>query len=175
MSAAGSSRKSSRSPAARKQRARRRESATTNSRPGASAQRYERPRNTGDDAFRPNPARSATRPGPGSAAEEQAMGVIRFLVHPASVFDDWPEVHRAYISGVDQTAWATRIEVDGNLVICRRQNSDSGKLNVAWPVAGFGRPVLSTASLPERDEPYLLVVELARGRIVQTRNQLALW
>ena len=84
-------------------------------------------------------------------------------------------MHRAYISGVDQAAWPTRIEIGGNELLCRRQNSDSGKLNVAWPVPGFGRPMLPTASLPEREEAYLLAVELARGKIVQVRNQLAIW
>lgn len=103
------------------------------------------------------------------------MGVMRFVVHPAQVLADWPEVYRAYLSGIDNAAWPTRIEVAGQEIICRRQNSDSGKFNVAWPVAGFGRPVLTTASLPEREQPYLLPVELARGKIVQVRNQLALW
>lgn len=103
------------------------------------------------------------------------MGVMRFLVHPIELLGDWPEVHRAYVCGVDQAAWPTRVEVDGNILVCRRQSSDSGKLNVVWPIPGFGRPVLATASLPERDEPYNLAVELARGKIVQVRNQLAVW
>jgi len=103
------------------------------------------------------------------------MGVMRFVVHPAELLKDWPEVHRAYMSGADQAAWPTRVEVAGNEVLCRRQNSDSGKLNVAWPVPGFGRPVLSTASLPEREEIYVMAVELARGKIVQVRNQVAVW
>ncbi len=103
------------------------------------------------------------------------MGVMRFLVHPADVLRDWPEVHQAYLSAVDASVWPTRVEIDGDQMICRRQNSDSGKLHVAWPVEGFGRPVLTTSSLPERHPPYLLVLELARGKIVQVRNQLALW
>ncbi len=103
------------------------------------------------------------------------MGVMKFIVHPTELLKDWPEVHRAYLSGVDQAAWPTRIEVSRNEVLCRRQNSDSGKLNVAWPVPGFGRPVLTTASLPEREKSYILAVELARGKIVQVRNQLAVW
>lgn len=103
------------------------------------------------------------------------MGVMRFLVQPAETLSDWPEVHRAYLSGVDQSVWPTRIEIDGNQILCRRQASDSGKLHVAWPVPGFGRPILTTSSLPERDEPYLLALELARGKIVQVRNQLATW
>jgi hypothetical protein len=103
------------------------------------------------------------------------MGVMRFLVHPVELLSDWPEVHRAFISGVDQAAWPTRIELDGTMLVCRRQSPDSGKLTVVWPVPGFGRPMVTTASLPERDEPYVLAVELARGKIVQVRNQLAFW
>src|SRR5579863_2503823 len=103
------------------------------------------------------------------------MGVMRFVVHPAALLSDWPEAHRVYICGVDQAAWPTRVEISGSELLCRRQNSDSGKLNIAWPVLGFGRPMLATASLPERDEAYILAVELARGKVVQVRNQLASW
>lgn len=103
------------------------------------------------------------------------MGVMRFLVHPADRLHDWPEAHRAYLSGTDHSVWPTRVEIDGQVLGCRRQNSDSCKLNVAWPVEGFGKPQVTTASLPEREAIYLLPVELARGKIVQIRNQLALW
>ena len=103
------------------------------------------------------------------------MGVTRFLIDPVQALDDWPEVHRAYISGSDQSVCATRIELEGNILVCRRQTSESGRLHVAWPVAGFGRPIVSTSCLPEREEPYLLPVELARGKIVQVRNQWAAW
>lgn len=103
------------------------------------------------------------------------MGVMRFFVQPETLLRDWPEVHRAYLSGHDQTVWPTRIELQGNQLLCRRQCNDSGKLHVAWPVAGFGRPVVITASLPERASPYILAVELARGKLVQVRNQIAAW
>lgn len=103
------------------------------------------------------------------------MGLIRFAVHPASLIDDWPEVYRGYLTGADGRVYSTRIEVDGEIVGCRRTSSESCKLHVAWPVAGFGRPVIATASLPERDEPYLLPIELARGKIVQVRNQASQW
>lgn len=103
------------------------------------------------------------------------MGLIRFAVHPASLIDDWPEVYRGYLTGADSRVFSTRIEVDGGIIGCRRTSSESCKFHVAWPVLGFGRPVVATASLPERDEPYLLPVELARGKIVQVRNQASQW
>ncbi len=103
------------------------------------------------------------------------MGLIRFAVHPALLIDDWPEVYRGYLTGADGRVFSTRIEIDGGIIGCRRTSSESSKFHVAWPVLGFGRPVVATASLPERDEPYLLPVELARGKIVQVRNQASQW
>lgn len=103
------------------------------------------------------------------------MGVMRFLIQPIEVLDNWPEVYRAYVTGFDKHVFPTRVEMDGNVMTCRRPHSDSGKLHVAFPVEGFGRPVLSTSSLPERDAPYLLPLELARGKIGELREQSAAW
>lgn len=103
------------------------------------------------------------------------MGVMRFLIEPPELLGDWPELFRAYISGFDGRVHPTRVELDGPVMACRRQSSDSGKLHVAVPLPGFGRPMVTTTSLPERDEPFLLAVELARGKISQLRDQLAGW
>lgn len=103
------------------------------------------------------------------------MGLIRFAVHPADRLVDWPEVHRGYLTAADGRIFPTRIELDQNLVGCRRSSSESCRLHVAWPVPGFGMPIVSTSSLPERAEPYLLPVELARGKLVQLRNQASQW
>ena len=103
------------------------------------------------------------------------MGVMRFLAHPPELFQDWPEVKQAYLSGFDGRVFPTRIEVDGNEIICRRHASDSGKFHICWPLEGVGRPVVHTCSLPERREPYLLPLELARGKISEIRDQLGAW
>lgn len=103
------------------------------------------------------------------------MGLIRFAVHSSSLPQDWPEVHRGYLSGADGRIFPTRIEFEGGVVTARRSTSESSKFHVAWPVQGYGRPMLRTASLPEREEPYQLLVELARGELVHLRNQSAAW
>lgn len=103
------------------------------------------------------------------------MGVIRFAVHPASLLEEWPEVYRGYLTGSDGRVFPTRIEIEDQIIGCRRTTSESCKFHVAFPVPDFGRPIVSTASLPEREQPYVLVVELARGKIVQIRNQASTW
>lgn len=103
------------------------------------------------------------------------MGVMRFLVLPREAADDWPEAASAYVTGLDGRVFPSRIEVVGNVLTCTRAVSDSGKLHVAWPVAGYGRMVLSTASLPDNEQPYLLTLELARGKIGELREQSFHW
>ena len=82
---------------------------------------------------------------------------------------------RAYIGGFDGRIFATRIEVDKDRLICRRNQPDSGKLHIPWPVEGHGAPFISTAQLREREEPYMLPLELARGKIALVRNQHSSW
>ena len=56
-----------------------------------------------------------------------------------------------------------------------RAVSDSANLHLPWSVAGHGLLALSSGSLIERPEPYLVPLELARGTTVQIRNQLSEW
>lgn len=103
------------------------------------------------------------------------MGVMRFLVHPPGFSEVWPEFQCAYITGLDGRVFQTHTEIQNNVFSCRRSFSDSGKMSVPWPVEGFGKPVLMTTSLREREEPYFLSLELARGKLAQVRDQWWLW
>jgi hypothetical protein len=103
------------------------------------------------------------------------MGVMRFQVMPPEAAADWPEASSAYVTGMDGRVFQGRAELHGNVLTCTRPTSESGKLHVAWPVPGQGRPVLTTASLPESDSPYLLTLELARGKISELRDQSFQW
>ncbi len=103
------------------------------------------------------------------------MGNLRFLIAPSQVPEDWSDLHRAYLNAVDGRVFPTRVEVDGNILTFRRQTSQSCKLNIVWHVSDFGRPVIRTASLSEREEPYVLQLELARGKISTLKDQLSVW
>ena len=103
------------------------------------------------------------------------MGNLRFLIAPSQIPEDWSDLHRAYLNAVDGRVFPTRVEVDGNLLTFRRQTSQSCKLNIVWKITDFGRPVIRTASLSEREEPYVLLLELARGKISTLKDQLSVW
>jgi hypothetical protein len=100
---------------------------------------------------------------------------MRFLVLPAEAAECWPEASAAYITALDGRVYQARVELNGNLLSCTRATSESGKLHVPWRIEGLGCPVLSTASLPESEQPYLLPLELARGKIGELRDQAFQW
>jgi hypothetical protein len=102
------------------------------------------------------------------------MGVMRFLVHsPERITDEVAQ--RIYMAGLDRVPWYCRVHRTGDGFALERMVSDSGNLHVPWMVPGFGEVTLGTGSLMERDRPYHLEVELARGKVNQVRGQLAEW
>jgi hypothetical protein len=102
------------------------------------------------------------------------MGLIRFVVSPPQRITE-EVLEQAYMSGVDRVAWKIERSSQFDQLIIRRSVSESGNLHIPWPVENRGLLSLSTASLMEREGPYHLPLELARGTISQLDNQLAQW
>lgn len=103
------------------------------------------------------------------------MGVFKFQLTSPTLSARVPEFRKAYITGLDRTPSRLNLEFRQGLMICHRDNNESGRLFTPWPVEGFGTPIVGTATLAERPEPYNLAVELARGKLNEVRNQLADW
>src|SRR4051812_19058282 len=103
------------------------------------------------------------------------MGVLKFQVTSPDPASRLPELRKAYVTGLDRTPSRLAVEFRQGQMVCHRESNESGRLFVPWPVPGFGTPIVGTATLGERREPYNLAVELARGRLNDVRNQLADW
>ena len=75
----------------------------------------------------------------------------------------------AYMFGADTIPLhaVNRIRFADGTINCSRKGRDSAGLALLWPVEGFGRTLLATTRVPERDRPYILNVELARARLMQ--------
>jgi hypothetical protein len=77
--------------------------------------------------------------------------------------------------GQDDLPWFGRAYFSGDQLVVERNESDSGRVFVPWRIGDAGPVLISTSTLMEREEPYLLEVELARGMLNVLRNQLAQW
>ena len=103
------------------------------------------------------------------------MGVLKFQLTSPDLASRLGELRKAYVTGLDRTPSRLSIEFRQGMMLCHRESVESGRLFAPWPVEGHGTPIIGTATLAERREPYQLAVELARGKLNDVRNQLADW
>lgn len=110
--------------------------------------------------------------------------MLRFAVfehdRPAQ---DWQPV-RAYCFGPQGIPVQAQIRFEDGCVVCEKTTDEAAGFSVqidldAEPYEGvsgaLGRVTVQTCLLPERDEPYLLALELARERIMAFLNKLEDW
>lgn len=106
------------------------------------------------------------------------MGSMSFLLPnplPGAAAAGLGEACVASVGYHDQTPEPTVVTVADGVMTLTRVEDESGYLIIPWPVAPFGTLVVSTATLRVRQEPYRLLVELARGKLNQVRTQAAEW
>lgn len=103
------------------------------------------------------------------------MGVMKFKLPANDQAQRTPDYRKAYITGLDRTPGRLAVELRNGMMSCVRDTPESGRLFVPWPIEGHGMPIVGTATLAERIAPYMLAVELARGKLNDIRNQLSDW
>jgi GH35 family endo-1,4-beta-xylanase len=105
------------------------------------------------------------------------MGTMTFQLPPGLSSEAVRELERACVAGgPDNMPWPTRVQVsNGRLTLHREEVDESGYLLVPWEINGAGRLLGSSATLMERENPYFLQLELARGKTNQLRSQAADW
>lgn len=103
------------------------------------------------------------------------MGFLRLLnPHRERLADG--AVERAYIAGLDCVPMsAQKVWESDHLLRLERESHDSGNVYIPWQVEGHGEVLLCTATLMERDRPYHLPVEVARGTVNRLRSKAESW
>lgn len=104
------------------------------------------------------------------------MGTMTFLLPSDLPAEALHELERACVAGgPDSMPWPTRVRLNKGQLLVQRDVDESGCLAVPWEVNGSRRQVCSSATLMERDPPYRLEIELARGKVNQLRSQAWEW
>src|SRR5690606_31364941 len=82
---------------------------------------------------------------------------------------------RVHMIGFEELPWFSSVFISENQLVIQRVETESGAVCIPWQVADRGELLLATSTLMERDTPYFLEVELARGMVHRLRNQLEAW
>jgi hypothetical protein len=107
------------------------------------------------------------------------MGTLSFQL-PALLADDPSrhELERSCVTGgQDNMPFPTDACVERERLVLSRCVNEAGSMQIQapWQIDGIGQLMICSATLMERQEPYHLGVELARGKLNQLRTQLAEW
>lgn len=83
----------------------------------------------------------------------------------------------AYMFGADSIPLRTAVKIkfENGIIECKKKSLETAGIALQWTVDGFGRILLPTTRLPERDKPYNLNVELARERLMQVTLKREEW
>jgi hypothetical protein len=102
------------------------------------------------------------------------MGLMRFVVHDR---DRIPPggLDQIHMCGQEDLPWFARVYFSGEHLVVERNETESGRVFVPWRIGQHNPLLVGTGTLMERDEPYLLEVELARGMCNTLRNQISQW
>ena len=87
---------------------------------------------------------------------------------------DFP-LRNAYLLGADGNAMRGDIVCDKGVIFCQKRETGVCALALQIPTGDCGTLTLQTCLLPEREEPYLLSLELARHRLMTLYNKSEDW
>jgi hypothetical protein len=104
------------------------------------------------------------------------MGMFTFLLPAGLSTAALRHLERACIAGGQENLpFLTEVVLEAGKLRVSRQEDESGSVQLPWIIDNFGTLMTSTATLIDRPGPYSLIVELARGKVNQLRNQTADW
>ena len=82
----------------------------------------------------------------------------------------------AYLFGGDGIGVRrAQITFQDGYILCKKANLETAGLALLWPIEGFGKVLLPTTCLPDRERPYNLNVEIARAKLMQIVNKCEEW
>src|SRR5208337_1573176 len=91
--------------------------------------------------------------------------MLRFRVYKEGQVPPDLDLSTAYLVGSDNVPIRGEFSYSNGEIFCRKRAAGPAALTLLWDLKGFGNVMLETTRLPEREEPYILSLELARGRV----------
>lgn len=81
----------------------------------------------------------------------------------------------AYLVGTDDVPLRGELSLSGGVLTCRKRAAGAAGLVIPWEVRDVGCFLLETARLMERPKPYVLQLELVRGRLIRVFQKVEEW
>ncbi len=100
---------------------------------------------------------------------------MKFAVFSNGKPAEAPNLSGAYLVGTDDVPIRADLTRKKGLISCKKRAAGPAALSMLWDVKGVGTVMVETVRLMERDRPYILTVEMARGRLIRLQQKLEDW
>src|SRR5262245_66599359 len=97
--------------------------------------------------------------GPAGGGDRATWTMLRFKVFENGAAAKSIDLDSAFLVGSESVPVRGQIRFANGQVYCEPRARGAVALSLMWPIKGFGRIMLETTRLQERDEPYNLHVE----------------
>ncbi len=101
--------------------------------------------------------------------------MLSFAVYHNGRLADKANLAGAYVVGTDDVPLRAEISFKNGIISCKKRAAGPAGLALLWEVEDAGTFLLETIRVQERDRPYVLQVELARGRLMRIQHKLEDW
>lgn len=101
--------------------------------------------------------------------------MLSFAVYSRGRPVDAMDLSGAYLVGSDDVPLRAEIALQDGVIRCQKRATGPAGLALPFDVPGFGRVLLETIRVQERERPYVLQVELARGRLMRLLSKMEDW
>lgn len=101
--------------------------------------------------------------------------MLRFKVYQNGSVPKDVDLSTAYLVGSDNVPIRGEFFYQDGEIVCRKRATGPAALSLMWPSKTFGAIMLETTRLAEREEPYLLNLELARSRMMRIMQKREEW
>jgi hypothetical protein len=101
---------------------------------------------------------------------------MRFKVFKNGEVESKFTLSGVYMFGTDGIAIRrAKVKFKKGIIECDKPNQEAAGLALLWPIEGFGKVLLPTTCVPEKEEPYILNVEIARAKLMQIVTKREDW
>jgi len=101
--------------------------------------------------------------------------MLRFVLEPNEKLVSEPVQTGAYMVGSDGVPLRAELDLREGQIVCAKRADGPAALAVLWPIPGYGTVLVETSRLMDRDKPYNLALELARGRLLRISLRREEW
>ncbi len=101
--------------------------------------------------------------------------MLKFLVYDQGKPARQKRLRQPYLIGSDFSALRADIQFADGAIVCNKRETGVAAFVSQQPVGECGELSLQTCLLPDRDQPYILNLELARHRLMMVYNKFEDW